>query len=174
MAENKSDTGLDAVVDVADVADVVELVDEELLLSVVLEVVDCCCNPISTPRIMLERLGVVLPVRPPSVAVVAVVLDVVEVELVVDVLDVVSSFVSRLARIWDSPDPLELMPAMDMVKSPLTAACDVRSGTLSKALHVPILALKNGGIRRHAIVRLTVMRQNMNILPHWETFAGQP
>ena len=122
MAENRSDRGFDPVEDVEDVAEVAEVVELVDVALVVLEVADCCCIPISTPRIILERLGLVLPVRPPSVAVVSVVLDVAEVELVADVLDVVSSFVSRLARIWDSPDPLELIPAMDMVFSP----CDGR------------------------------------------------
>jgi hypothetical protein len=122
MPANRSDRGFDPVEEVADVAEVVELVDVALEVLEVLEVADCCCNPISTPRIILERLALVLPVRPPSVAVVSVVLDVAEVELVAEVLDVVSSFVSRLARIWDSPDPLEPIPAMDMVVSP----CDGR------------------------------------------------
>ncbi|GAA0562059.1 hypothetical protein GCM10008942_08120 [Rhizomicrobium electricum] len=99
------------------VADVADVVSSLSVVADVDEVDDCCCICISTPRIMLERLGVVLPVRPPSVAAVAVVLVVLvvsDVEFVV--FDVVSSFVSRLDRIWDRlPDPCEPMPAMDMV-----------------------------------------------------------
>jgi hypothetical protein len=112
MAENSLDMGLVPVDPVADVAEVVSS------LSVVVDVdeVDvCCCICISTPRIMLERLGLVLPVSPPSVAV-AVAVCVLAVSDVVVVFDVVSSFVSRLDRIWDRlPDPCEPILAIDMM-----------------------------------------------------------
>jgi hypothetical protein len=65
LFEEAEDT--EAVDEVAElVVEAVEAVDEDAS--------DCCCICINTPMIMLERLAVVLPVRPPSVA--AVVLEV--------------------------------------------------------------------------------------------------
>jgi hypothetical protein len=66
---------------------------------------------------MLERLGLVLPVSPPSLAAVAVVvLESVEVVAVDDEDEVVSSLESMLERSWlRLLGPCELMPAMDMI-----------------------------------------------------------
>lgn len=107
--------------------EVVDEVEEAVVLAVEADellVSDCCCICISTPRIMLDRLGVVLPVRPPSLAAVV---DWVELEdelaeLAVELeleVEVDSSRDSRLASIWDAlPD--EPIPAMDMVVLLLT------------------------------------------------------
>jgi hypothetical protein len=72
---------------------------------------DWFCNPISAPRIMLDRLGFVLPVSGEAA-----------VWLVdfsaVDVSDDVSSLDSRLDNTWDRPPvPYAPMPAMDIVVS---------------------------------------------------------
>jgi len=108
IAENRLEMGLlsDAVLAVDDVPLVLDVADVVLdaVLVVVPDVVpdvaeDCCCIPISTPRIMLDSLGLVLPVSPPSAAAVVVVVDWVDVELVVSEVEVVSSLVSRLDRI---------------------------------------------------------------------------
>jgi hypothetical protein len=108
MAENSFDMGFvpcDCVAEVVSSLSVVAVDDEG----------DCCCICISTPRIMLERLGLVLPVSPPSVAVAVAVCVLVVSDVVLVVFDV-SSFVSRLDRIWDRlPDPCEPILAMDMV-----------------------------------------------------------
>jgi hypothetical protein len=109
MAENSFDMGFvpcDCVVAVVVSSLSVVAVDDED---------DCCCICISTPRIMLERLGLVLPVSPPSVAVAVAVCVLAVSDVVLVVLDV-SSFVSRLDRIWDRlPDPCEPILAMDMM-----------------------------------------------------------
>lgn len=98
----------------------VEAVDDE-------EASDCCCICINTPRIMLERLAVLLPVRLPSVA--AVVLEVLladwlELEVVelVEDAEVDSSRDRRLASIWDAFPLDEPIPAMDMVVLLLTGS----------------------------------------------------
>jgi hypothetical protein len=149
MAENSLDMGLSPVVPVADVESSLSVAD--------VDEVDCCIC-ISTPRIMLERLGLVLPVSPPSVAVVVVFVLVVSDVVLVD-FDVVSSFVSRLDRIWDKlPDPCEPMPAMDMVIASFDCHLPTHGrGRLSKAFHVPAPARENGGIRRHPFVAYTVV-----------------
>ncbi len=115
-ANNLLDGSLAALVDETDV------VDDEAVLAVlsadVLEASDCCCNCINIPRIMLERLAVVLPVRPPSAAAVVSV-DWLELELelaeLVDEAEVESSRDKRLASSWDAFPLDEPIPAMDMI-----------------------------------------------------------
>jgi hypothetical protein len=107
-AENSFWSGLsesDAVVLAVVVAVVADVEDEDVVdvedaVDAVVESSLDCCICIKAPRIMLERLGLVLPVRPPSVAVVAVSVWVeVEESVDVDLLDVVSSLESRLDSI---------------------------------------------------------------------------
>jgi hypothetical protein len=154
------------------VDDVAELVDEAVDEA---ETSDCCCTCINTPRIILERLAVLLPVRPPSVA--AVVLEVllvdwVELELVelVDDVEVDSSRERRLDSIWDAFPLDEPIPAMDMMGSPFDCFGH-GPGYPAKAGGVPVMTGRNGGGRRHTTVPLTDGIQSQHLLPRWENPA---
>ena len=104
----------------SDEADVTEGVEEVLADDDVADASDCCCICINMPRIILDRLGLLVPVRPPSLAAVVSV-DVLEVELetaeLVDDAEVASRRDRRLASIWDAFPLVEPIPAMDIMFS---------------------------------------------------------
>lgn len=122
MDENSLLKGLLPVAE-TEVVEEVEAVVLAVVVAVEAVVLDCCCICISVPRIILDRLGLEGPVRPPSVA--AVDWVALELELVDDVVEdeveaeVASSRDNKLASIWEVfPVLLEPIPAMDMVGSP--------------------------------------------------------
>ena len=119
--------------------DETEVVDDEAVLAVlsvgVLESSDCCCIYINIPMIMLERLTVVLPTRPPSLAGVKVV-DWLELELeLAELVDEAEVGSSRDRRLISSGFVLldEPIPAMDMVGSPFL--CTRPSGRAIQQKH---------------------------------------